>query len=132
MMPSAKSPKRSLMILALICAVIVVCLAIGDAMSNNAKANPNANDTQLVISYSGPWTGNMTVGSTTTMINGTGDQSITVSQTLTGSESISATVQKADGSTGLLTLSLVNINGNVLNSSNTTAAHGTATVSLVG
>lgn len=131
-MPSAKSPKRSLMILALICAVIVVCLAIGDAMSNNAKANPNANDTQLVISYSGPWTGNMTVGSTTTMINGTGDQSITVSQTLTGSESISATVQKADGSTGLLTLSLVNINGNVLNSSNTTAAHGTATVSLVG
>ena len=74
----------------------------------------------------------MTEGSTTTMINGTGDQSITVSQTLTGSESISATVQKADGSTGLLTLSLVNINGNVLNSSSTTAAHGTATVSLVG
>ncbi len=74
----------------------------------------------------------MTVSGTTTMINGTGDNSITIAQSLTSSASTSVTVRKVDGRSGLLTLSLVNINGNVLDPSNSTAVHGVATVSMVG
>ncbi len=121
-----RSGKTTLMTIVLIIVALVVIVAIVIALTQFSNGS---NQVKVVIDYSGNWSGSFGNFGSQNTYNGTGSQSFTIEQNSNTPLDVSATIQKSDGSSNTLTVSIENTDGAILASGNTAAAYGSVTVS---
>ena len=98
----------------------------GAAVNNdNSKGSDRA---QVIIEYSGSWSGSIYNGGSQASYEHDGAYSITFNRPENAVWVISAVIQKEDGGSGILTVSIVDMDGNVLKTSSTSTAYGVASV----
>lgn len=114
------------MTIVLIIVALVVIVAIVIALTQFSNGS---NQVKVVIDYSGNWSGSFGNFGSQNTYNGTGSQSFTIEQNSNTPLDVSATIQKSDGSSNTLTVSIENTDGAILASGNTAAAYGSVTVS---
>lgn len=85
----------------------------------------------VVISYSGEWSGSYGDLTGTRSVDGSGTTAYVMMRPAGTVWSVSAVMQKSDDSGGMLTVSIEDLDGNVLKTSSTIAAYGVATVAMV-
>jgi hypothetical protein len=112
--------------------VAVACISAGLLIGYLTSDSGSDNyEVRVVIEYSGSWSGSVgSIGGSATYDHA-GDYQITLDRDEGTLWVVSAVIQKDDGGSGVLMVSIVDMDGHVLKTSSTSAAYGVATVSAV-
>jgi hypothetical protein len=130
-----ENKKKNMLIgvVVLIVIVVVLVVAVIALLPNNLGSSSQTNQVQVQVSYSGSWSGAYATTSSTVSWSGTGDKTITVTRPSGTNGAIfivSANAQKQDSSSGTLTISILNMDGTVLQTADTNTAYGVAQISV--
>ena len=126
--PRVRSKKKNILIGVLVLIIVVAVVVAAIVVTNTLETN----QVQVKVSYSGSWSGSYGTTSSFVIWKGTGDKTVIVNKP-SGSGKlfiVSATAQKQDDSSNTLTISILKMDGTVLQTASTSDAYGSAQVSV--
>ena len=129
----ARPPRRKVgpvgkAVFAIVCVAVIALSAW--VLFGSSGADEGTDAVKVVISYSGSWSGSYGDLSSTRSVDGTGMSAYVMTRSA-GTWSVSAVIQKLDDGPGVLTVSIMDLDDNVLKTSSTTAAYGVVTVATI-
>lgn len=133
--PEADEPRKRkvpplLIVLVCIIAILVIAISwtIGLVISGVNDSSNNITQVKVVIDYDGNWSGSLGDIESLATYGGNGSHSYLINAESTGTLDVSASIQKNDDSSSTLTVNIEKMDGTILTTSSTSAAHGVVTV----
>jgi hypothetical protein len=111
------------LILVVVAIIFVVAIVILLQSSNGST------QVKIVIDYSGSWSGSLGNFGSQSSHDGTGPHTYTIEQDGNSPLDVSASIEKSDGNSSTLTVSIVSMDGTVLATGNTDEAYGIVNIS---
>jgi nitrogen fixation protein FixH len=119
---TARFTRHLLQGIVIVIIIVVIVVALGFAYN----AYQSINQVQLKVQYSGSWSGTYNIDGSITPFNGNGAQTITLdrpSQSGVWIIGATATAEIQGGSSGTLTISILKMDGTVLQTASTNSAY---------
>lgn len=124
--------KKLASILVVCCIGLIIFAVFAGGLSPDKNTSTDANGTsahasgiQVKITYDGSWSGNVGTAGSISSYDGTGDKTIDVNGS--SFDTVSAAIQKQDGSSSELKVQIIK-DGKVVKESSTTAEYGVVTI----